>query len=224
MNRSSYRSRTATLLTLAAVVVLLIAVAGALIGGRAGNGTITPEPDSIEAIAAELATGQALEKAENTADLAAAGEVAQAQLAQVLQGLASAVPLDPATRREPADGGAVDEWKGNVERASAALTGVDDGTSEQTVVREAFVGAAQLLDSAASGYEAFLAASPDEQGALAATVAERRDAAVRLWQAGAAQLDTLTIDSGSGHVHLFLAPSGDPDDVPAEFREPDGHE
>jgi hypothetical protein len=212
------------LLTLTAVVALLIAVAGALIAGRAGNEPITPEAGSIEAIAEELATGQAEEKTELTADLAAAAEEAQGNLAQVLQELAPAVQLDGSAGPDPAGVDEVDGWKRNVMLASDALSEVQDGTSEQTVAREAFIGAAHLLDSAASGYGDYLAASPEEQTALAATVAERRDAAVRLWQAGAAQLDTLTIASDRGHVHLFLAPSGDPDDVPAEFREPEGHE
>jgi hypothetical protein len=212
------------MLTLTAVVALLIAVAGALIAGRAGNEPITPEAGSIEAIAEELAAGQAQDRTELTADLAAAAEDAHGHLSQVLQELASSVQLDGSARPDRAGVNEVDGWKLNVRLASDALSEVEDGTSEQAVAREAFIGAAQLLDSSASDYRDYLAAPPDEQKALAATVVERRDAAVRLWQAGAAQLDTLTLSSDGRHVHLFLAPSGDPDDVPAEFREPEGHE
>lgn len=100
---------------------------------------------------------------------------------------------------------------------------VQGGTSEQTAIREAFIGAAELLAAAAASYDHASTAPADERKALLATVAQRRDAAVALWQAGAAQLDTLTIESGSGHVHLFLAPDGDPDAVPEEFREPNTH-
>lgn len=205
----------------------MIAVAAALLAGRAGEAQDAPEAGSIEAVAAELAAGQARERAELNANLSAAAEVAHGHLAQVLQDLASAAPVhengspNPAGISDATSASDVDGWKRELVLATSALEAVAEGTSEQTVAREAFVGAAQLLQSAADGYEDLLIAPVDERETLAATVAERRDAAVRLWQAGAAQLDTLTVGSGNGHVHLFLAPDGDPDSVPAEFREPE---
>jgi hypothetical protein len=105
--------------------------------------------------------------------------------------------------------------------AASALEAVKDGTSEQTVTREALIGAAELLQSATAGYKQSITAPADQRDAFAVTVAKRREAAVRLWQAGAGQLDTLTVGSGGGHVHVFLAINGDPEAVPEEFQEPE---
>lgn len=230
MNRSSQPSRTARVLAIAAVAAVLIAVVVALTAGRAGEADDAPEAGSIEAVAEELAKGQARERAELNGNLAAAAEVAHGHLAQVLQELASAVPVydtgsaNSAGVSDPAGVSEVEGWKRELVLATSALEAVEEGASEQAVARGAFVGAAQLLQSAADGYEDLLNAPVGDREAFAATVAERRDAAVRLWQAGAAQLDTLTVGSGGGHVHLFLTPDGDPDSVPTEFREPEDAE
>ncbi len=223
MNPSPRTSRKFQVLSIAAVLAVLIAVTGALIGGQAESRKSAPEPNSIDAVAAKLAQAQALDRARINVDLAAAAEVAHEHLGHTLQGLASAVPLHETAQPFPATQGDVDQWKQNLADATSALEAVEEGTSEQAVTREAFIGAAQLLHSAAVAYERLLA-DPDKQQAHATTVAERRDTAVRLWQAGAAQLDTLVIESGEGHVHVFLAPNGDPEDVPEEFRGAEGHE
>jgi hypothetical protein len=224
LNRSPRPSHKARILTLAAVIAVVIAVAGALSAWRAGNGPAAPVPGSVEAIAEKLAAGQARERAELNGHLAAAAEVAHEHLAQVLQELALAVPVNATISSAPASVSGADEWNRDLALATSALEAVGEGTSEQTVTREAFIGAAELLQSAAAGYAHLLGAPADEREALAATVAERRESAVRLWQAGAAQLDTLTVGSGEGHVHVFLALDGDPDAVPQEFQEPAGKE
>lgn len=223
MSRSSRHWRTAPILILAAVTAVLIAVtAAALSSAREQHGEDVPEAGSIESVAEELAVGQARERAELNASLASAAEVAHGHLGQVLQDLTSAVSGHETDESAlSADG--PDEWENKLDLAISALDALPDGTSEQTVAREAFVGAASLLQWAVADYEHLLIAPAEERKAHAATVVERRDAAVRLWQAGAAQLDTLTVESGGGHVHLFLALNGDPDAVPLEFQEPDGH-
>lgn len=228
MNQSPRPSRkTRVFLSLAAVVVILMAATGGILAasgtgdGQAGS---APAPGSVEAIAEQLAKGQAQERAELNIRLAAAAEGAHGHLALVLQGLASAVPLDPAAAPRPSGVADVDGWKHALELAASALETVPEGTSEQTVALAAFIGATELLESAAASYGQLLAGPAEQHEPLAATVAERREAAVRLWQAGAAQLDTLTIESGGGHVHVFLAPNGNPDDVPAEYREEETRE
>lgn len=226
MNRSLRSSRTTRVLAATGVAGVLIAVTAALAAGQGGDehGSHehgSHEHGSVEAVAAELAAGQARDRAELNADLTAAGELAHEQLAQVLREMAAAVPVEGAGSPDPATASDVDRWREDLAVATAALGSVGEGTSEQTVVREAFVGAAHLLQAAAAEYEHLLSVPADEPRPPAATVGERRDAAVRLWQAGAAQLDTLTIESGDGHVHLFLAPNGDPGAVPEEFREPE---
>ncbi len=220
MNRSALPLHKKRILTLAAVAAVLLAVAGGLSAGRAGNEHNAPEASSVEAVAEKLAREQAQARTELNTQLAAAAEVAHGHLMQVLQGLATVKPVHEAIDSTPASLSDVDAWNGGLALATSALEAVEDGTSEQTVTREALMGAAELLQSAVAAHEQLLGASPDQRGAIAEIVAERRDAAVRLWQAGAAQLDTLTVGSGAGHVHVFLAEDGDPDAVPEEFREP----
>ena len=224
MNPSPRPSRKTRILAIAAVAAVLIAVASALSAGRAGNGNNAPEAGSIKAVAEKLATDQARARAELNAHLAGAAEVAHGHLAQVLQELASAVPVQETISSNPATISDVDEWNRELALATSALEAVEEGTSEQTVTRGAFIGAAELLQSAAADYGHLMSVPADQREALAETVAERRDAAVRLWQAGAAQLDTLTVESGEGHVHVFLAPDGDPDAIPEEFQEPGSQE
>ncbi|MDF9279039.1 hypothetical protein P4U43_14720 [Arthrobacter sp. EH-1B-1] len=231
MRNSLRRSRKARVLTVAAAASVLIAVTVvltvALAAGGAGPSEAgpseagSPEAGSIEAIAEQLAAGQERERAELIANLAEAAEEAQGRMAQVLQELAAAVPVQEGEGPAPASVSDVDRWNHELALAVSALETVEEGTSEQTVAREAFIGAAQLLLSTAAHYEQLLIAPAEERVALTVTVAEQHDAAVRLWQAGAAQLDTLAVESGGSHVHLFLAPDGDPDAVPAEFREPE---
>ena len=224
MNRSALSSRKKRILTIAAVVAVLLAVAGGLSAWRAGNAENASEAGSIEAVAEKLAKGQAQARAELNTQLAAAAEVSHGHLMKVLQGLASVMPVQETISPNPAGISDVNEWNRDLALAMSALEAVKDGTSEQTVTREALMGAAELLRSATAAHEQLLSAPPDQRDALAEVVAERRDAAVGLWQAGAAQLDTLTVGSGEGHVHVFLAQDGDPDAVPEEFREPGSQE
>lgn len=203
------------------MATILLGVTGALIAGQAEPDRDAHQASSMEAVAEKLAAGQARERAELNADLTEAADAAHEHVAHVLQGLASAVPVEGTISPSPANISDVEEWNHDLALAVSALEAVEEGASEQAVTREAFIGAAHLLQSAAGGYAHLLGAPAAERGPLAATVADRRDAAVRLWQAGAAQLDTLTVGSGGGHVHLFLAPDGDPDAVPQEFQEPE---
>ncbi|MDQ0871141.1 hypothetical protein QFZ70_003614 [Arthrobacter sp. V1I9] len=221
MNRSSRPSRRTYIFALAAVTAVLVPVTITFSEGRAGDVGNAQEASSIEAVAEKLAAGQATERAELNAHLSSAADVAQGHLARVLQDLALAVPVDPTISSTPASAGDVDKWNRNLASAASALEAVKDGTSEQTVTREALLGAAELLQSAAAGYEHSLTAPADQRDALAVTVGKRREAAVRLWQAGAGQLDTLTVKSGGAHVHVFLALNGDPEAVPEEFQEPE---
>lgn len=204
-------------------VAALVAVLAAGVGFAVGRAARSDEPErgSVEAVAAELADGQERDAARLGVELAGAAREAHRRLGPVLRSLAADVPVD-----EPGSGavaGAVDTagWAEEVAQASSALEAVPEGTSEQVVTRGALIGAVDLLAAAVTGWQDAATAPADERPGVVAEVAERRDAAVRLWQAGAAQLDVLTVAAQGEHVHLFLAPDGDPDSVPEEFREPD---
>lgn len=198
------------------------AAAGTVDGGPAGatggaGGTESPEPGSVEAIAQQLAKDQAADRAELAAELSAAGKQAYDRLMPVLAEVSEALPVAGGTGAT-ADEADVDRWLEEVAAARVALTAVPEGTSEHTVTRAAFLGAVDLLDAALRDLTTAGAGAADGPSSPAG----RRDAAVRLWLAGASQLDGLMIGSSGRHVHLFLTPDGDPDSIPREFAEYEG--
>ncbi len=219
MDRRAHGSTRA--LVAAGLAAVVLAAGGGFAAGRAGSSagaaSQAPEPGSIEAVAAELAEGQARERAALAQDLTGAARDAHERMGRVLQQLVVAVPLAGAgTAGRPGAAG----WQAELAQASAGLSAVPEGTTEHTVTRGALLGAVELLRSAAADYAATAQLPAAQRAAALTDVAARRAAAVALWQAGAGQLDTLVVAAGEEHVHLFLAPDGDPDSVPAEFSEP----
>lgn len=221
---------------LALVCLLVGAVIGGLVATAAGGGDGAPEPGSIEAVAAELADGQQQEATALAQELAGAAEIAHGRAGDVLAGLAVLAPTDDgaAAAGDPADadgeaaadaaGGTTADaaaWADELEQARSALEATGEGADDHGVTRAALLGSLDLLGNAVET-AGTLPADGTDRGAAVARVARDRDAAVRLWQAGAARLDTLVVAAGGEHIHLFLAPDGDPDAVPEEFREPRG--
>lgn len=186
------------------------------------------EPGSVEAIAEELKEGQERERAALAADLGEAATAAQEDMGAALRGMSEAVPVRDAGAGGPAPTAATPEqaasWAAQAQRAAEVLAAVGEGTSDLTVTREALRGAATMLGDAATDYASALQAAGGDRAAAAEELSVRRDDAVRLWQAGATELDTVVVEAGQDHVHLFLDPSGDPDAVPLEFREPEAPE
>ena len=219
MNRETRTFSLTWVIVLITIAVIFVGAVAASMSMRATTAEIAPAPGSVEAIAKELSEGQALEKAEITKDLGMAAETAHGHMARTLEGLAAAVPVEQADSPPFADTSDVDAWMRDLSAAATAFETVEEGTSDQSVAKGAFVGAAQLLLTAVEDYNRLPSSPAEDRNLLLGSVAERRDAAVRLWQAGAAQLDTLTIDSGGDHMHVFLAPDGDPDAVPMEFHD-----
>lgn len=215
------------------VLVVLVALAALLVGGVVGGVAATaagggddpaaPEPGSVEAIAAELADGQAAESAQLADELAEVAEAAHGSVEGVLAGLAQVAPPEGAP---PVDGEVeVDPaaLATQVQQARDSLAGTGQGTDDHGVTRAALIGSLDLL---AVAVEAAAELPPGEDGPVGgpeqdavARVARDRDAAVDLWQAGATRLDTLVVAAGGEHVHLFVAPDGNPESLPQEFQE-----
>lgn len=215
---------------LAGLAALAALVAGVLLGWLlsvatgGGEAAAAPEPGSVEAIALELAEGQAQQSTALAGELAAAAEQAHGAAAAVLVGLAAVAPPEGLGAQEAdTDAGTADPegaagWSTELDRARATLTSTGQGDDDHGVTRAALVGSLDLLGHAARTAADLPADGPAREAALV-QVARDRDAAVELWQAGAARLDTLVVTGGGEHVHLFLAPDGDPDSVPQEFQE-----
>ena len=136
----------------------------------------------------------------------------------MLAGLATVAPPGEAGTAAPADPADVAAWTAALDEAGAALSATGTGSDDHTLTRAGLLASVTLLRSAvdaASVADPASAAAP----AAAEALARDRDEAVVLWEAAAARLDTLVLAGGGEHVHLFLAPDGDPDAVPEEFRE-----
>ncbi|MFC5379802.1 hypothetical protein [Aquipuribacter nitratireducens] len=207
-------------LALGAAAVLLV---GAVAPGDdvvPAAGPPSPEPGSIEAVAAELAEAQREESAVLVADLVDAATIAHGDVEGVLRGLADVAPPGAATAAA-AGSDELAGWRADLGAAREALEATGRGTDDQALTRQAFIGAVELLDDAVT-------AAGDADGEdRAATLTAQRTSAVDLWLAAAARLDGLALDAGGEHVHLFLAEDGDRDSVPLEFRgdgREDGHE
>lgn len=81
-------------------------------------------------------------------------------MARTVEGLATAVPVGQADSPQFADTSDVDAWMRDLSVAATAFETVEEGTSDQSVVQEAFVGAAQLLLTAVQDYNR-LSSSPE---------------------------------------------------------------
>lgn len=215
------------------VMVVLVALAALLVGGVVGGVAATaagggddpaaPEPGSIEAIAAELAEGQAAESARLTDELAEVAEAAHGSVEGVLAGLAQvappegAVPVDGDVQVDPA------VLAAEVQQARDSLGATGQGADDHGVTRAALIGSLDLLavavEAAAELPPGGDAPAGGTEQDVVARVARERDAAVELWQAGATRLDTLVVAAGGEHVHLFVAPDGNPESLPREFQE-----
>ncbi|MGJ7442442.1 hypothetical protein [Aquipuribacter sp. MA13-6] len=206
-----------------------IALAALLVGGVVGgvvataaggdNGSPAPEAGSVEAIAAELAEGQAAASAELNDELAEVAETAHGSVEGVLAGLAQvappegAVPVDADVEADPA------ALAAEVEQARERLTATGQGADDHGVTRAALIGALDLLAVAVEAASELPPGGTEPDQDVLARVARDRDAAVDLWQAGATRLDTLVVVGGGEHIHLFVAPDGNPESLPQEFQE-----
>ncbi|WP_336922019.1 hypothetical protein [Aquipuribacter sp. SD81] len=167
---------------------------------------------AVESIAAQLAQAQAADAAALAEELAGSAEQAQPHLVDVLAGLDDVVPVD-GSGGDPAAADPA-SWTASLETAHDELAATGTGADDQGVTRAALLGGVQLLQNAVAHLE-------EQDGAEALEAAARdRDRAVELWQAGALRLDSLVVEAGGEHIHLFLPPDGDPDSVPPEFRDP----
>ena len=104
-------------------------------------------------------------------------------------------------------------------RPTRLLPATGTGTDDQTLTRAALVGSVALLRSAVEGVEAAGAGTRRRRGRRSPRAAGTATTPSSCGRPGRARLDSLVLDTGGDHVHLFLAPDGDPDSVPMEFRD-----
>ncbi|MFA9431725.1 hypothetical protein [Egicoccus sp. AB-alg2] len=210
-------ARRSPLLVFAAGVLLGGLVVG-LLGGAASRPD-TPEPNSMEEIAAALADEYDAEQRRLAEALTDETRHVHADLMTLLGDLDAVLPVhDPATGR-PADAEAVATWRARTQDAVDHLAPFGHGSPAFNGTHGSLLGAVRQLDAAVVTYAEAVATDGPAADRLVALAAEQRDNAVELWAVAAEQLDELNIDAGLGHVHLFLPADGDPVSVPLEFHD-----
>jgi hypothetical protein len=175
-------------------LVVVAFLAGLLLGRPVAAITAPPRDEVAELIAQDIRRDSA-----QIESLTAQARRIHAGLLPVLNGLPATNPASTqpvATREQVAawhtvTKGFVGEF---VDRPSA-------GTSVN-IARSGLAASVQQLDLAVATYAQALDA-PDRANWLT-TSARQRDIGVVTWSVAATQLDVLNIDSGRGHVHLFL--------------------
>ncbi|NHC15707.1 hypothetical protein [Motilibacter deserti] len=200
---------------LAALVVALSGWIGYTVGKPDG-----PEKGSIEAIAAELGAEQKKQAAEQASQLLETVKSAQQAYLPMLRDIAAVLPVGGGQPTFPA-ASEVAGWQQQAAKLADGFAAEPNGTTGYNVAYEAFSGASKQFDLALRTFSAAVDADPPARDELAAMAAEQRDAAARLWSAGAQQLDLVTIDAGLGHQHFYLPASGSEADIPQEMREVD---
>ncbi|NHC46565.1 hypothetical protein [Motilibacter aurantiacus] len=200
---------------LAALVIAMSAWIGYAVGKPDG-----PAEGSIEAIAAQLSAEQKEQASAQAKELLDTVSAAQKDYLPLLREIAAVLPVgggDPSW----ADAATLDKWRQEASRLAEGFAAEPNGTTGYNVAYEAFSSASRQFDLALRTYAAGAAATGAERDGLAALAVEQRDAAARLWSAGAQQLDLVTIDAGLGHQHFFLPASGSEADITNEMREVD---
>ncbi|MGI5521382.1 hypothetical protein ACQEUX_10530 [Micromonospora sp. CA-259024] len=198
--------RTARFVAAAAVVSLVTALVGGLIGYAAGR------PDATEAAIATIKQDEAKRDAQQIVELTETARRVAEQIGPIL----TAIEADTSAKRAP-DPGQARRWQESMRQAAEPFADPPSGTTATNVARGGLRGAVQQAALAVDAY-ALAATVPAAQRAALLDVAARQAAeAVTIWSVAATQLDQISIDAGHGHQHVFL----DTDPHGAAFT-PDG--
>jgi hypothetical protein len=166
--------------------------------GRPVAAITGPERDPV----AEMNAENARRDAAQIETLTAQAQRMHDGLLPVLEGLATAIPAGSSTLGPVATREQVAGWQGVTKRFADEFGERPSAGTAVNIARSGLAAAVQQLDLAVATYAQGLAA-PD-QLAWFKTSAQQRDMASVTWSVAATQLDVLNIDSGRGHVHVFL--------------------
>ncbi|PRY01727.1 hypothetical protein [Allonocardiopsis opalescens] len=197
------RRRRVALAAVAGAIVLAGLIA-ALVGLDGAAQTAGPDPERV----AEL---EAAEAERDRAQVGALGELAagtREDLLPVLEGLGRVLPAPggdgAAPAGEPAGADEVAGWQEAVDAAAEPFATPPSGSTAHNVAWGGLRSGVELLASSVSAYDEALAAEGERRERLVLLAADLRDQALRAWSVGATQLDQASIDTGHGHVHIYL--------------------
>lgn len=191
-------------ISLAALALALLGVGLAFVasGGAGGDGEeVESEADRLRA---EFEARDARQIERLTSDARRARE----DLAPVLEGMSESAP--PGKRPSGWLPGAeeVSGWQRAAEEAEAAFGEAQSGETGTNVARGSLVSAVNLLQSSATAYERAREMPTGERSEMLEQAASERDIAVRVWSVGATQLDSVNVETGNGHQHVYLPADG----------------
>ncbi|TDC53430.1 hypothetical protein E1212_05850 [Jiangella ureilytica] len=180
---------------LAAVNIVLATLV--LTGGDDSGG------DPVAERVAELEAQEEDRHVELVAELTQQTTAAHSGLLPVIEGLHAVVPSGGTAAVSASATPAA--WHSAVGAAIGTFGEPPSGSTEFNTARNGLLLAIDLLGSAATAYEAAVAApAGPQQEELLELAGRLRDQAVAAWSVAATQLDVLNIDAGYGHVHITL--------------------
>ncbi|NKY99439.1 hypothetical protein [Nocardiopsis alborubida] len=182
-------------------VLVVAALVGVLVLTFTGDDHTTPDPARV----AELqASAQERDRAQ-VDQLVERTTAAHEQLVPVVESLDAAVPPDGSTPAGDApDAGEIDSWLTTVHEAAVHFEDAPSGSSGHNVAHAGLSNAVDLLGSAVVAYSNAERAQDGQRTELLELAGDLRTQAVRGWSVAATQLDMVSVESGHGHVHLYL--------------------
>ncbi|ASU58820.1 MULTISPECIES: hypothetical protein [Nocardiopsis] len=182
-------------------LLVVAALVGVLVLTFTGDDHTAPDPTRV----AELqASAQQRDRAQ-VDQLVERTTAAHGQLVPVVESLDAAVPPDGSTPAGEAPGaGEVDSWLETVQEAAVHFEDAPSGDSGHNVAHAGLSNAVDLLGSAVVAYSNAERAQDGQRAELLELAGDLRTQAVRGWSVAATQLDMVSVESGHGHVHLYL--------------------
>jgi hypothetical protein len=186
---------------------LALPVAALVVGGLVGWGiaaaTADPRSDTEQRIDA-LQAAEVRRDAEQVVRLTDQARRNADMLAPVMEAMYAALPAGAAAPGPPAAAAQVEGWKAVTRKVVSDFSDAQSAGTAVNVARSGFATGARQLDLAVDAYAEAVKTTDAQRPALLALAARQRDSAVVTWSIGGTQLDSLNVDTGHGHQHVFL--------------------
>jgi hypothetical protein len=186
---------------------LALPVAALVVGGLVGWGiaaaTADPRSDTEQRIDA-LQAAEVRRDAEQVVRLTDQARRNADMLAPVMEAMYAALPPGAAAPGPPATAAQVEGWKAVTRKVVSDFSDAQSAGTAVNVARSGFATGARQLDLAVDAYAEAVKTTDAQRPALLALAARQRDSAVVTWSIGGTQLDSLNVDTGHGHQHVFL--------------------
>ncbi|MFC5003621.1 hypothetical protein ACFPIJ_38090 [Dactylosporangium cerinum] len=178
-------------------------VVGGLLGGWIGAATADPRSDTQRRIDA-LQAAEVQRDVEQVVRLTDQARRNADLLAPVMEAMYTALPAGAAAPGPLATAAQVEGWKAVTRKVVSDFAEAQSAGTAVNVARSGFATGARQLDLAVDTYAEVVRATDAQRPALLALAARQRDSAVVTWSIGGTQLDSLNVDTGHGHQHVFL--------------------